>query len=158
MARSPAISAAASPAPPWPTWTGPSSTRCTSIPTSALGVPVLVLRDVTDRPEAIETGTALLVGTDPRRIHSGPRRVLLHPGVRAARSRAVNPYGDGKAAGRIERASGLRTLVGVRQRPLRREKNGKLKLPRPPRNADAVCAAPFLPRPGRIEPVQDDSR
>ena len=79
----------------------------------ALGVPVLVLRDVTDRPEAVEAGTALMVGTDPQRIFSGLRRVLLHPGIRAAMSRAVNPYGDGRAARRIVDAIGRHLEVGA---------------------------------------------
>lgn len=67
----------------------------------ALGTPVLVLREVTERPEAIEAGTAHLVGTDPVRIVSETRRLLDEPETHAAMARAVNPFGDGHAAERI---------------------------------------------------------
>lgn len=66
-----------------------------------LGVPVLVLRETTERPEAIEAGTARLVGTDRNRIISEARRLLDDPGAYAEMARAVNPYGDGRAANRI---------------------------------------------------------
>jgi len=68
------------------------------------GVPVLVLREVTERPEGVEAGTVRLVGTDPDRIIQEARRLLDDPGAHAAMSRAVNPYGDGHAAGRIVQA------------------------------------------------------
>ncbi len=67
----------------------------------ALGTPVLVLREVTERPEALEAGTALLVGTDGERIFSETKRLLENPSAHAAMARAVNPYGDGHAAERI---------------------------------------------------------
>jgi UDP-N-acetylglucosamine 2-epimerase (non-hydrolysing) len=67
----------------------------------ALGTPVLVLREVTERPEAIEAGTARLVGTDPERILAEARRLLDEPAAHAAMAHAVNPFGDGQAAGRI---------------------------------------------------------
>jgi len=67
----------------------------------ALGTPVLVLRDVTERPEGVEAGTALVVGTDPSRIVTETRRLLDDPQAYAAMAQAVNPYGDGRAAGRI---------------------------------------------------------
>jgi UDP-N-acetylglucosamine 2-epimerase (non-hydrolysing) len=70
----------------------------------ALGTPVLVLRRVTERPEAIEAGTARLVGTDRERILRETRRLLDHPEERQAMARAVNPYGDGHAAERIVEA------------------------------------------------------
>jgi UDP-N-acetylglucosamine 2-epimerase (non-hydrolysing) len=69
-----------------------------------LGVPVLVLRDVTERPEGLEAGTLKLVGADPDRIVVEARRLLDDPAAHAAMSRAVNPYGDGRAAGRIVQA------------------------------------------------------
>jgi UDP-N-acetylglucosamine 2-epimerase (non-hydrolysing) len=69
-----------------------------------LGVPVLVLREVTERPEGIEAGTVRLVGTDPDRIVSETRRLLDDPQAHAAMAMAVNPYGDGKSAGRIVQA------------------------------------------------------
>jgi UDP-N-acetylglucosamine 2-epimerase (non-hydrolysing) len=69
-----------------------------------LGVPVLVLRDVTERPEGVQAGTVRLVGTDIERILSETCRLLDDPQAHAAMSRAVNPYGDGQAAGRIVKA------------------------------------------------------
>jgi UDP-N-acetylglucosamine 2-epimerase (non-hydrolysing) len=67
----------------------------------SLGKPVLVTRDVTERPEAIEAGTALLVGTDERAIEAGVRGLLDDPRAYAAMARAANPYGDGRASARI---------------------------------------------------------
>jgi UDP-N-acetylglucosamine 2-epimerase (non-hydrolysing) len=64
----------------------------------SLGKPVLVARDVTERPEAVEAGVARLVGTDPRRIGAALEE-LLDP--RAQPLRVRNPYGDGRAAERI---------------------------------------------------------
>jgi UDP-N-acetylglucosamine 2-epimerase len=68
------------------------------------GVPVLVLRQVTERPEGVEAGTVRLVGTDPQHIVSEARRLLDDPQAHAAMAQAVNPYGDGHAAGRIVQA------------------------------------------------------
>ena len=66
----------------------------------SLGKPVLVMRDATERPEAVEAGTVKLVGTDERIINEASR--LLDDPVEYARmSRAHNPYGDGNAAERI---------------------------------------------------------
>ena len=69
-----------------------------------LGVPVLVMRQVTERPEGVEAGTVRLVGTDPQRIVSGTRRLLDDPQAYHAMAQAVNPYGDGHAAPRIVQA------------------------------------------------------
>jgi UDP-N-acetylglucosamine 2-epimerase (non-hydrolysing) len=69
-----------------------------------LGVPVLVLRQVTERPEGVEAGTVRLVGSDPERIRSEASRLLDDPLAHAAMARAVNPYGDGRAAERIVKA------------------------------------------------------
>ncbi len=65
------------------------------------GTPVLVLRSVTERPEGVEAGVALLVGTDPEKILEEGRRILSsgQDGARAASS--ANPYGDGRAGERI---------------------------------------------------------
>jgi len=68
------------------------------------GVPVLVLRQVTERPEGVEAGTVRLVGTDKERIVLEARRLLDDPEAHAAMAQAVNPYGDGHAAGRIVQA------------------------------------------------------
>jgi len=67
----------------------------------ALGTPVLVMRDVTERPEGLEAGTARLVGTDPGRIIADVSDLLDNPDSHAAMAQAINPYGDGKAAVRI---------------------------------------------------------
>lgn len=66
-----------------------------------LGKPVLVMRERTERPEAIEAGTVTLVGTDTKRIVSEVERLLGDQGAYEAMARAHNPYGDGKAAERI---------------------------------------------------------
>jgi UDP-N-acetylglucosamine 2-epimerase (non-hydrolysing) len=67
----------------------------------ALGKPVLVLRDETERPEAIEAGVARLVGTDEERIVAETERLLGDPKWYARMARGASPYGDGRAAGRI---------------------------------------------------------
>ena len=70
----------------------------------ALGTPVLVLRERTERPEAVEAGTAKLVGSDPARILSETRTLLENPQAHAAMAQASNPFGDGHAAERIVQA------------------------------------------------------
>jgi UDP-N-acetylglucosamine 2-epimerase (non-hydrolysing) len=67
----------------------------------ALGKPVLVMRETTERPEGIEAGTARLVGTDADRIVAEAERLLDDPAAYAAMARAHNPFGDGKSATRI---------------------------------------------------------
>jgi UDP-N-acetylglucosamine 2-epimerase (non-hydrolysing) len=67
----------------------------------ALGKPVLVTRDVTERTEGVDAGTLALVGTDPARIVTVASRLLNDPAAYAAMAEAPNPYGDGKAAERI---------------------------------------------------------
>ncbi|MBI1321551.1 MAG: UDP-N-acetylglucosamine 2-epimerase (non-hydrolyzing) [Candidatus Hydrogenedens sp.] len=67
----------------------------------ALGKPVLVMRDVTERPEAIAAGTARLVGTNADIIVAESNRLLDDAAAYAAMARAVNPFGDGRAAARI---------------------------------------------------------
>ncbi|MFH1445972.1 MAG: UDP-N-acetylglucosamine 2-epimerase (non-hydrolyzing) [Chloroflexota bacterium] len=67
----------------------------------ALGIPTLVLRNTTERPEGVEAGTLKLVGSDPKVILSEARRLLDDPQAHAAMANAVNPYGDGHAAERI---------------------------------------------------------
>lgn len=66
-----------------------------------LGKPVLVMRDTTERPEAFTAGTVKLVGTDYDKIVSAVSTLLDDEAAYQAMSRAVNPYGDGKACGRI---------------------------------------------------------
>lgn len=66
-----------------------------------LGKPVLVMRDTTERPEALDAGTVRLVGTDYNMIVSSVAELLCDAEVYSRMSNAVNPYGDGKACGRI---------------------------------------------------------
>ena len=66
-----------------------------------LGKPVLVMRDTTERPEALESGTVHLVGTNHDLIVSEVSTLLDDPEAYDKMSKAVNPYGDGKACQRI---------------------------------------------------------
>lgn len=66
-----------------------------------LGKPVLVLRDVTERPEAVEVGTVKLVGTEKDKIISNANKILNDKKEYNFMSKAINPYGDGKASIRI---------------------------------------------------------
>ncbi|WP_437611534.1 non-hydrolyzing UDP-N-acetylglucosamine 2-epimerase [Erwinia sp. V71] len=67
----------------------------------SLGKPVLVMRDTTERPEAVAAGTVQLVGTDTEKIVSAVTRLLTDDVAYQGMSRAHNPYGDGKACDRI---------------------------------------------------------
>lgn len=67
----------------------------------SLGVPVLVMRDTTERPEGVKAGVARLVGTQRHRIVAEATRLLCDATLHAVMATAVNPYGDGKAAARI---------------------------------------------------------
>jgi UDP-N-acetylglucosamine 2-epimerase (non-hydrolysing) len=67
----------------------------------SLGKPVLVLREVTERPEGVDAGTAVVVGTDQERIVNVASELLTCADVYARMANAVNPYGDGKASERI---------------------------------------------------------
>ena len=67
----------------------------------AFGKPVLVMRDTTERPEAIEAGTARLVGTDRKTIVDAVSRLLTDQEAYRTMANAVNPFGDGHAAERI---------------------------------------------------------
>lgn len=67
----------------------------------ALGKPVLVMRDTTERPEGVEAGTLMLVGTDEEKIYSACKTLLDDPAQYRKMSEAPNPYGDGHASERI---------------------------------------------------------
>ena len=67
----------------------------------SLGIPVLVMRETTERPEGVEAGTLKLVGTETSQIVREAHRLLDEPAAHAAMSKAANPYGDGHAAERI---------------------------------------------------------
>ena len=81
----------------------------------ALGKPVLVMRDVTERPEGIEAGTARLVGTDSAVIESTIDELLTDRAAYDSMANAVSPYGDGRAAQRI--ADHLEHFFGFRKQP-----------------------------------------
>lgn len=81
----------------------------------SLGKPVLVLRDTTERPEAVDAGTVRLVGTDEDLIVDSVSTLLTDDHAYAEMSRAVNPYGDGLAAGRVIGA--IEHFFGVGDRP-----------------------------------------
>jgi UDP-N-acetylglucosamine 2-epimerase (non-hydrolysing) len=70
----------------------------------SLNKPLLVMREITERPEAMITGAARLVGTDPTKILSGVKELLSEPRIYQQMATAANPYGDGKAALRIATA------------------------------------------------------
>jgi UDP-N-acetylglucosamine 2-epimerase len=76
----------------------------------SLGKPVLVMRDTTERPEAVEAGTVRLVGTDRARIVAEATRLLDDSDAHATMARANNPYGDGRAAARI---AGIIASIGA---------------------------------------------
>ena len=67
----------------------------------SLGKPVLVLRDTTERPEAVTAGTVRLIGTDEQRVYDETMRLLTEPTAYTHMAEAVNPYGDGEASRRI---------------------------------------------------------
>lgn len=67
----------------------------------SLGKPVLVMRDTTERPEAVDAGTVILVGTDKEKIISKTSRLLTDQNFYDNMSKTHNPYGDGKASDRI---------------------------------------------------------
>lgn len=67
----------------------------------SLGVPVLVLRDTTERPEGVEAGTLKLIGTTEEKIYQETKRLLTDQKLYQSMSKAMNPYGDGHASERI---------------------------------------------------------
>ena len=77
----------------------------------ALGKPVLVLRERTDRPEAVEVGAARLVGTDEEAILAEVGSLLSLPAGHAPVPDSVNPYGDGAAA--VRAVAGIAAFLGV---------------------------------------------
>jgi UDP-N-acetylglucosamine 2-epimerase (non-hydrolysing) len=82
----------------------------------SLGKPVLVMRDTTERPEAVSAGTARLVGTDPERVYSAVDQLLTIPRAYETMANAVNPYGDGRAAQRTTKA--IEHMFGFGGRPV----------------------------------------
>lgn len=83
----------------------------------SFGVPVLVLRETTERPEGIDAGTLELVGTDEQKVYERAKALLSDGALYDRMSRSANPYGDGKASERIVEA----ILFHFNQRPERPE-------------------------------------
>lgn len=82
---------------------------------AALGVPVLVVRNVTERPEGVAAGALRLVGNDPDGLERSLRQVLEDPDLIASMAAAPNPYGDGRAAARVAAAVAWR--LGLAEKP-----------------------------------------
>lgn len=78
----------------------------------ALGKPVLVLRENTERPEAVEAGTVLLVGSDKDLIYQNAKRLLTDEAFYQKMQQAINPYGDGRACERIIKAIRFYLQIG----------------------------------------------
>lgn len=102
----------------------------------ALGTPVLVTRDTTERGEGVEAGTLVLVGTDPERILAEGSALIENPAVRAERGSRRNPYGDGTASARIARIldavfSDDPGAMSAREREVRAGVRRRLGLPDP---------------------------
>jgi UDP-N-acetylglucosamine 2-epimerase (non-hydrolysing) len=76
----------------------------------SLGKPVLVMRDTTERPEAVLSGTVRLVGTDRQRIVAEATELLCNQNAYDRMAQAHNPYGDGKAAKRIAEILGNKNV------------------------------------------------
>ncbi|XID96189.1 non-hydrolyzing UDP-N-acetylglucosamine 2-epimerase [Paenibacillaceae bacterium WGS1546] len=80
----------------------------------SFGVPTLVLRDTTERPEGIEAGTLELVGTDEEKVYERTKALLSDEDLYSRMSKAANPYGDGQASKRIVGAI-LHHFLGLRR-------------------------------------------
>jgi UDP-N-acetylglucosamine 2-epimerase (non-hydrolysing) len=83
----------------------------------SFGIPVLVLRDTTERPEGIEAGVLELVGTDEQLLYERARTLLTDADAYERMSQAANPYGDGRASERI--ADAILHHFGLREQPPR---------------------------------------
>jgi len=86
----------------------------------SFGVPVLVLRETTERPEGIEAGTLELAGTEEENVYGRTRALLTDAALYERMSHAANPYGDGQASKRIARAILHHFGRGERPEPFRR--------------------------------------
>jgi UDP-N-acetylglucosamine 2-epimerase (non-hydrolysing) len=103
----------------------------------ALGKPTLVLRDLTERPEAVAAGTARLVGRTRARIVSEVQRILLDESAYAEMATAVNPYGDGRATERSVAAIGHFFGMGPSAQPF----------------TPSIAAIPRMPIPAHLVPA-----
>lgn len=112
----------------------------------SFGVPVLVLRDVTERVEAVEAGCARLVGTDPDRIVAEASLLLADPTARAAMVAAGNPFGDGRAAERAAQAVAWRLGLAPRPDPMPDQRSVASVRPRSASALRRVLAQPLRRR------------
>jgi UDP-N-acetylglucosamine 2-epimerase (non-hydrolysing) len=113
----------------------------------ALGKPVLVTRDVTERSEGVDAGTLALVGTDPDRIFSVADTLLTDPIAYAAMADAPNPYGDGHAAGRIVAALEYLHACGAAPAPFGSSLDRRAVLAATGMVAGDIAELPVLPLP-----------
>jgi UDP-N-acetylglucosamine 2-epimerase (non-hydrolysing) len=108
----------------------------------SLGKPVLVLRKVTERPEAVQAGTVRLVGTDTEDVYRWTSRLLDDVTLYTRMANAVNPYGDGQAAGRTVEA--IRYHFGLnRHRPEEFQPESGRAAGRAPSNVSATTSLQF---------------
>ena len=117
------------------------------------GVPVLVLREVTERIEAVEAGCARLVGTDPERVRVEATRLLTEPAARAEMVAAGNPFGDGRAAERAAQAVAWRLGLAPRPDPMPAPRSVASVRPR-----SASALRRVLAQPLRRRTVRDPAR
>jgi UDP-N-acetylglucosamine 2-epimerase len=120
----------------------------------SLGKPVLVMRDTTERPEAVSAGAARLVGTDPDRVFAEVDHLLTSAQAYQAMANAVNPYGDGRAAQRTAGAIEHMLELGPRPAPfglgnLPPQRNIQPSAQQIQRPEDNVSANPEPGRPSR---------
>ncbi len=87
----------------------------------SLGKPVLVLRETTERPEAVQAGTAKLIGTNPQTIVDSTAELLENPALYQQMATAINPFGDGQASARIVKIARNYLLQGSQVKSLRFE-------------------------------------
>jgi UDP-N-acetylglucosamine 2-epimerase (non-hydrolysing) len=79
----------------------------------SLGIPVLVLREVTERPEGVSAGNAVLVGTNSEKIVEVVENLINEENFYSSMSSVANPYGDGKASFRVIQALKLHFRLGT---------------------------------------------
>ena len=109
----------------------------------SLGKPVLVMRDTTERPEAMEAGTVTLVGADEERIFGSVDRLLTDEAAYAAMANAVNPYGDGFAAARTTTALGHFLAGGPPVEEFAGPASGKASSEATSSSRDTASSTPF---------------
>ncbi len=107
----------------------------------SLGKPVLVMRDTTERPEAVSAGTARLVGTDPDYVFQAVDELLTSASAYKSMANAVNPYGDGRAACRTVSAIEHMFQLGSSPEPFEPRTTSEGEVDQRPKllNSDLEC-------------------